>query len=305
MSYQEVYETFIPELRLFRRGKVRDIYDLDDKLLIVATDRLSAFDYVFQEPIPDKGRVLNLLSAFWFRLTRDIVENHLISTNLEDLPEALRHYSDLLNGRFSLVKKAQRIIPIECIVRGYLAGSGYKEYRETGKVCGISLKSGLREGDKLDEPIFTPTTKAEEGHDLPLTPEEACALVGKETYEKLMEISIRLYRFGAEYCIQRGVILADTKFEFGLLDGSLLLCDELFTPDSSRFWPKDSYAPPGPQISLDKQYVRDYLESIGWNKKPPVPRLPLEVVESTSKKYKEIYQIITGVPFPVFSCGTK
>jgi len=298
MSNNAVYKTDIPELNLYRRGKVRDIYDLGDQLLIIATDRLSAFDYVFEEPIPDKGRVLNLLSAFWFGQTRGIIKNHLISTSLDDLPKSLKAYSDLLRGRFSLVKKAQKIIPMECIVRGYLAGSGFKEYKETGKICGIALKSGLREGDILDEPIFTPSTKAEHGHDLPLTPEEAYALVGKDTYNTLKEISIRLYEFGAEYCLQRGVILADTKFEFGVCDDGLMLCDELFTPDSSRFWPKESYAPPGPQISLDKQYVRDYLEGIGWDKKPPVPHLPADVVANTSRKYKEIYRIITGTPFP-------
>jgi phosphoribosylaminoimidazole-succinocarboxamide synthase len=298
MSNNAVYKTDIPELNLYRRGKVRDIYDLGDQLLIIATDRLSAFDYVFEEPIPDKGRVLNLLSAFWFGHTRGIIKNHLISTSLDDLPKSLKAYSDLLRGRFSLVKKAQKIIPMECIVRGYLAGSGFKEYKETGKICGIALKSGLREGDRLDEPIFTPSTKAEQGHDLPLTPEEAYALVGKDTYKTLKEISISLYEFGAEYCLQRGVILADTKFEFGVCDHELMLCDELFTPDSSRFWPKESYAPSGPQISLDKQYVRDYLEGIGWDKKPPVPHLPADVVANTSRKYKEIYRIITGTPFP-------
>jgi phosphoribosylaminoimidazole-succinocarboxamide synthase len=300
MGNKAVYETNLHELKLLCRGKVRDIYDLGERLLIVATDRLSAFDYVFRQPIPDKGRVLNLLSAFWFGRTNRIVENHLISTSLEDLPETLRGHSDLLNGRFSLVKKAEKIVPMECVVRGYLAGSGFKEFKQTGKVCGIALKSGLREGDKLNEPIFTPSTKATKGHDLPLTPDEARSLVGKDIFEKLRDISIELYEFGAEYCLERGVILADTKFEFGICDGRLLLCDELFTPDSSRFWPRDSYAPPGPQVSLDKQFVRDYLEGIGWDKKPPVPDLPADVVANTSKKYKEIYRIITGTPLPEF-----
>ncbi len=289
-------ETALEGLTLSARGKVRDIYDLGDHLLIVATDRISAFDYVLGSGIPDKGKVLTQISAHWFDVTREIVPNHLISLATANFPPAARRHADVLEGRTMFVRKA-RTVPIECVVRGYLAGSGWQEYRQTGKVCGIALPNGLRESDRLPEPIFTPATKAETGHDENISIEEAGRLVGTDLMERLRDFSIRLYRRGAEHAEARGIIVADTKFEFGLVNGdprNLLLIDEILTPDSSRFWPIDRYEPGHGQPSFDKQFVRDYLEQIKWNKQPPVPSLPPEVVECTREKYLEAFRRLTG-----------
>jgi len=275
---------------------VRDIYDLGDYLLIVATDRISAFDYVLGSGIPDKGRVLTQMSAFWFDLTRDIVSNHVVSIDTRSFPPAARRHAAVLDGRAMFVKKAATV-PIECVVRGYLAGSGWQEYRKTSRVSGIALPSGLRESDRLPQPIFTPATKATTGHDENISIEEAGRLAGTDLIARLRDISIRLYRRGAAHAEARGIIVADTKFEFGLVDGDpqrILLIDEMLTPDSSRFWPIDQYEPGHGQPSFDKQFVRDYLEQIKWNKQPPVPSLPDEVVERTRDKYLEAFRRLTG-----------
>jgi phosphoribosylaminoimidazole-succinocarboxamide synthase len=277
---------------------VRDLYDLGTHLLMVATDRISAFDYVLATGIPDKGAVLNQLSAFWFDRTADIVQNHVVAIDPAQYPEAARRHAALLRGRSMLVRRT-RPLAIECVVRGYLSGSGWKEYQKTGRVCGIDLPPGLRESDRLPRPIFTPSTKAESGHDMNITEAEAAALVGDELIRDLRDLSIAVYRRGAEHAEQLGIIVADTKFEFGLVDGpggspSLMLIDEVLTPDSSRFWPADQYAPGGAQPSYDKQYVRDYLEQIGWNKQPPAPALPDDVVAKTREKYVEAFRRLTG-----------
>ncbi len=282
-------------LPLFSRGKVRDIYDVGDNLLIIATDRISAFDVVLPTPIPDKGRVLTGLSLFWCEKTRAIVPNHLISARVGEYPEILRPYAEALQGRSMLVKKA-RVLPIECVVRGYLAGSGWKEYRQKSTVCDIPLPAGLVESDRLPEPLFTPSTKAASGHDENISPEQARALVGNDIFEAARGISIALYQLAADYALARGIILADTKFEFGLCDGEMTLIDEALTPDSSRFWEASAYSPGGPQPSFDKQFVRDWLESIGWDKQPPAPALPEEVVEGTRRRYLEAYRRICGKP---------
>lgn len=287
-------ETDLPGLRLLGRGKVRDIYDLGDTLLIVATDRISAFDVVMNEPIPDKGKILTQISSFWFNATRDIVENHLISTDVESFPRECARFKDLLEGRSMWVRKAKPL-PVECIVRGYLAGSGWKDYLSTGSVCGHSLPSGLVESQKLERPIFTPSTKASGGvHDENITREDLEKLLGRELARLLEELSLALYERGSRMAEERGIIVADTKFEFGILDGRVILIDEIFTPDSSRFWPKDGYAPGGPQPSFDKQYLRDYLDSIGWDHSPPPPPLPQEVVMQTREKYQEALIRLTG-----------
>jgi phosphoribosylaminoimidazole-succinocarboxamide synthase len=273
------------------RGKVRDIYDLGDKLLIVATDRLSAFDVVMPTPIPDKGRVLTQLSLFWFELLKDAIPNHVLSAT--EFPAPFTKYADELAGRSMVVRKTQPL-PIECVVRGYVSGSGWKDYRATGKICGISLPPGLLESDRLPEPIFTPATKAAAGHDENITFEHAASLIGDELAEKVRTVSIGIYQRAAAYAEPRGVILADTKFEFGLLNGELIWIDEALTPDSSRFWPAAQYEPGGSQPSFDKQFVRDYLESIRWPKTPPGPELPNEVVAATRAKYREAYRILTG-----------
>jgi phosphoribosylaminoimidazole-succinocarboxamide synthase len=273
------------------RGKVRDIYDLGDKLLIVATDRLSAFDVVLPTPIPDKGRVLTQLSLFWFNLLKDVVPNHLLSAT--DFPPPFDSYKDDLAGRSMVVRKTQPL-SIECVVRGYVSGSGWKDYRATGKICGIALPLGLRESDRLPEPLFTPSTKATAGHDENISFEQATSLVGKELAGRVRAISLELYRRAAAYAEPRGVILADTKFEFGLLGNELIWIDEALTPDSSRFWPAAQYKPGGPQPSFDKQFVRDYLERIQWPKTPPGPELPPEVVAATRAKYREAYRILSG-----------
>ncbi len=273
------------------RGKVRDIYDLGDKLLIVATDRLSAFDVILPTPIPDKGRVLTQLSLFWFDLLNDIVPNHVLSA--ADFPAPFDKFKDDLAGRSMIVRKAQPL-PIECVVRGYVSGSAWKDYRTTGKVCGIALPTGLRESDRLPEPIFTPATKAAAGHDENISFERAASLIGGELAEKVRAVSLEIYRRAAAYAEPRGVILADTKFEFGLRNGDLIWIDEALTPDSSRFWPAAQYHPGGPQPSFDKQFVRDYLERIHWTKTPPGPELPAEVVAATRAKYREAFRILAG-----------
>lgn len=287
-------DTSFDNLALVRRGKVRDVYGVGDDLLLVTTDRISAFDFVLGSGIPDKGRVLTQLSAFWFARSGHIVDNHLISAEAAAFPAAARQHAALLDGRAMLVRRTTPL-PIECVARGYLSGSGWKDYRLTSAVCGIALPADLRESDRLPEPIFTPATKAQSGHDMNISADEAAALVGPELLERLRVLTLALYAFGVEHAASCGIILADTKFEFGLTDsGELLLIDELMTPDSSRYWPLDSYAPGGPQPSFDKQYVRDYLEAIRWNKQPPVPSLPDEVVRRTRDKYLDAYRRLTG-----------
>jgi phosphoribosylaminoimidazole-succinocarboxamide synthase len=273
------------------RGKVRDIYDLGDKLLIVATDRLSAFDVILPTPIPDKGRVLTQLSLFWFNLLKDVIPNHVLSS--ADFPAPFDKFKDDLVGRSMVVRKTKPL-PIECVVRGYVSGSGWKDYRATGKICGIALPPGLRESDRLPEPIFTPATKAATGHDENIPFEQAASLVGKELADKVRAVSLEIYRRAVAYAEPRGVILADTKFEFALLNNELIWIDEALTPDSSRFWPAAQYNPGGPQPSFDKQFVRDYLERIQWPKTPPGPELPPEVVAATRAKYREAYRILAG-----------
>jgi phosphoribosylaminoimidazole-succinocarboxamide synthase len=297
-----ILETSFDGLARHNQGKVRDIYSFADDpnvLLIVATDRISAFDYVLGSGIPDKGKVLTQLSAFWFGETSDIVSNHLRSTRPEEYPTPARGYRDALHGRSMLVLKTEPF-PIECVARGYLSGSGWKEYQTTGTVCGVKLPHGLRESDRLPEPIFTPATKAASGHDINITEEEAGRIVGADVIEKLRHLTLRLYSRGAAHAEHRGIIVADTKFEFGRLaggtnQGEIILIDEVLTPDSSRFWPRDLYTPGGPQPSFDKQFVRDYLEGIRWNKQPPVPTLPEEVIEKTREKYIQAFRLLSGL----------
>jgi len=289
-----IHGTNLPGIKLFSRGKVRDIYAVgEDKLLIVATDRISAFDVVLEAGIPDKGRVLTQLSCFWFDRFKDLVPTHFLTANLADYPKELQAFANQLEGRSMLVKRT-RPFPIECVVRGYLAGSGWKEYRENGTVCGIRLPGGLLESSRLDEPIFTPATKSQTGHDENISFEETVARIGRGAAEKLRDLSIRLYAEARQYAEERGIIIADTKFEWGQIGDEIVLIDEVLTPDSSRFWPKDGYAPGKSQPSFDKQYVRDYLESIHWNKVPPPPPLPPEVIEKTSQKYRDAYRLLTG-----------
>ena len=284
-------ETHFAGLLPAARGKVRDIYDLGGQLLIVATDRLSAFDVILPTPIPDKGRVLTQLSLFWFQLLKDVIPNHVLSAI--ELPPPFDKFKDELTGRSMIVRKTQPL-PIECVARGYVSGSGWKDYRTTGKICGLQLPAGLRESDRLPEPIFTPATKAATGHDENISFEYAASLIGKELAEKVRGVSLELYRRAAAYAEPRGVILADTKFEFGLLNNQLIWIDEALTPDSSRFWSAAQYSPGGPQASFDKQFVRDYLERMQWPKTPPGPELPPEVVEATRGKYREAYRILAG-----------
>jgi phosphoribosylaminoimidazole-succinocarboxamide synthase len=282
---------------LHARGKVRDIYDVgSDHLLMVTTDRISAFDVVLPTPIPEKGRVLTGLSLFWFDRTRDLVPNHVVSGSVDDLPPAFADHRDELAGRSMLVRRA-RMIPIECVARGYLSGSGWKEYRTSGTVCGIRLPKGLGESERLPEPIFTPATKAETGHDENISIDRAGEIVGEGLAHRLEELTLALYERGATLAADRGVILADTKFEFGFIDGEIALCDEVMTPDSSRFWPADGYAPGGPQPSFDKQFVRDWLDASGWDHEPPPPELPPDVVGQTAGRYREAYERITAQPF--------
>jgi phosphoribosylaminoimidazole-succinocarboxamide synthase len=286
-----IRETHFAGLPPMARGKVRDIYDLGDKLLIVATDRLSAFDVVMATPIPDKGRVLTQLSLFWFNLLRDVIPNHVLSAT--DFPAPFDRFCDELSGRSMVVRKTQPL-PVECVARGYLSGSGWKEYVATGKVCGIPLPAGLKESDKLPEPIFTPATKAASGHDENISFERTTEILGKPLAEKIRDITLEIYRRAVAYAAPRGILLADTKFEFGQLNGELIWIDEALTPDSSRFWPAAQYKPGGAQPSFDKQFVRDYLESIRWPKTPPGPDLPPDVVAGTRAKYREAYRILVG-----------
>lgn len=288
-----INDTDFIKLPLHVKGKVRNVYDLGDKLLIVVTDRISAFDVVFPNLIPNKGKVLNSISEFWFNYTKDIVDNHMITTDVSQYPEGLSQFKEELQGRSMLVKKV-KMVQAECIVRGYLEGSGLKEYKETGSICGIKLPEGLRQGDKLPEPIFTPSTKASEGHDQNVSFEELCKIIGTNLANQLKEVSLALYNKASKYAESKGIILADTKFEFGFLDDKLVVADELFTPDSSRFWDMKEYEPGRPQKSFDKQFVREYLESINWDKKPPAPELPEDVIRNTELKYIEAYERLTG-----------
>ena len=289
--YPAISQTDFSGLKLIARGKVRDIYDLGSRLLIVATDRLSAFDVILPTPIPDKGRVLTQLSLFWFEKLAGIVPHHVVSAT--DFSGELSRYANELRGRSMIVRRTEPVL-IECVARGYISGSGWKDYRATGKICGIPLPAGLRESDKLPEPIFTPATKATSGHDENISFEQAAAQIGHELAARLRDITLEVYRRASEFAAERGIIIADTKLEFGLDNGELVWIDEALTPDSSRFWPADSYEPGKAQPSFDKQYVRDYLERIGWNKQPPAPALPADVVNATRAKYREAYKRLTG-----------
>lgn len=289
-----VLNTSFPDLKLAARGKVRDIYDLGDSLLIVTTDRISAFDVIMNEGIPDKGYVLTQISAFWFRQMEDIIPNHIVSTEVADFPQECRKYADILVGRSMLVKKAKPL-PVECIVRGYLSGSGWKDYKQTGATSGIKLPSGLVESSKLEQPIFTPSTKAELGtHDENISFEKMVELCGREVAEKVRDVTLKIYCKARDIADAKGIIIADTKFEYGICNGELIIIDECMTPDSSRFWPKESYKPGGPQPSFDKQFLRDYLETLDWNKTAPAPPLPEEIVRKTGEKYMEALVKLTG-----------
>ena len=289
-----VSKTDFQDLNLIKRGKVRDIYDLGDNLLMVATDRISAFDVVMPDPVPDKGIILTQISLYWFEIMKPIIQNHVISANVNDYPAVCRPHAETLRGRSMLVKKTDPL-SIECVVRGYISGSGWKSYQETGSVCGINLPEGLRESDKLPEPIFTPSTKEELGaHDINIDFAEAETRIGKALASKVKALSLAIYRKGSEMAAEKEIIIADTKFEFGLMGDELILIDEVLTPDSSRFWPKDTYRPGGSQQSFDKQYVRDHLLSIKWNKQPPAPSLPEDIIRNTRKKYLEALTQLTG-----------
>ncbi len=294
MAATALMETNFPNLNLVNRGKVRDIYDLGEQLLIVATDRISAFDVVMPNPIPGKGRILTRLSKFWFSHMASLVPNHLITTEVKDFPASCQPYEDDLTGRSMLVKKAAPL-PVECIVRGYLSGSGWKDYQQTGQICGIALPEGLKESDRLDQPIFTPSTKAESGtHDENIPVDEVVRKLGPTVADRLATVSLAVYEKARRLGEEKGIIIADTKFEFGFQNDELLLIDEVLTPDSSRFWPRDQYRPGGPQVSFDKQFLRDYLESLHWDKKPPAPPLPADIIEKTRAKYEEALRIFTG-----------
>lgn len=291
---QSLTQTDLPALPLLARGKVRDLYSVGESLLLIATDRISAFDHVLATGIPGKGKILTQLSLFWFRLLRDVVPNHLITADVAHYPEVLRPYKAQLTGRSMLVKRAQ-MFPVECVVRGYLSGSGWKDYRATGAVCGIALPKGLRESDKLPEPLFTPASKSLGGeHDENISFDEMITRIGEPASTKLKGLSLDIYNRAAAYAAERGVILADTKFEFGITPDGIVLADEVLTPDSSRYWPADQYAPGGPQPSFDKQFVRDYLEQIQWNKQAPAPALPDDIVAKTQRKYLDAYRLLTG-----------
>ena len=291
-----ILQTDLTGIERHAQGKVRDVYSVDEaRLLIVATDRLSAFDYILPTGIPDKGRVLTQLSIFWFDFLRDVTPTHFLTANVDEYPAALLPFRDQLEGRSMLVKRA-RMIEIECVARGYLSGSGWKEYREHGTVCGIRLPAGLRESDKLPEPIFTPATKASSGHDENVSFAHVVSLIGEDLAGRLRDLTLGIYSQAARYAETKGVLIADTKFEFGFVGEELLLADEVLTPDSSRFWPAESYQPGGAPLSFDKQFVRDYLESIHWNKLPPAPPLPEEVAEKTAGKYRQAYEVLTGHP---------
>ena len=283
-----VTDTNLP-LKIFKKGKVRDIYDINDSLLLIVTDRISAFDYVLPDPIPYKGVCLTQISKFWFDFFKDIVPSHVVSTDIAEFPTELQAHKDVLAGRSMLVKKAE-VFPIECIVRGYISGSAWKSYQKDGTVCGIKLPNGLKESDKFDEPLFTPSTKAESGHDINISFDEMKKLIGDDPAEKLKELSLKIYKTGAEYARKKGIIIADTKFEFGRVDNQIILVDEVLTPDSSRFWPADLYEPGKSQPSFDKQFVRDYLTSTGWDKNSDPPHLPEDIIAETQKKYQEAYE---------------
>ena len=287
-------KTELPGVKFLARGKVRDIYDLGDVLLFIATDRLSAFDVVLPTAIPEKGRVLTQMSHFWFNFFKEIVPNHVVSLNVDEYPEEVRGYREQIEGRSMLVKRAE-VFPVECVVRGYITGSGWKDYQRSGKVCGIALPDDLEESDKLSEPIFTPATKATTGHDENISEAQAGDIIGTEAITKLRELSINIYNRAADYAAARGVIICDTKFEFGTIDGEITIVDEMLTPDSSRFWPVSEYQPGRAQPSFDKQFVRNYLEEIHWTKQPPAPELPTDVVEGTSEKYVEAFKKLTGL----------
>lgn len=293
-----VINTDLPDIPLFRQGKVRDVYDLGEHLLIVATDRISAFDVIMPNGIPDKGRILTEMSLFWFDLTREIVPNHIVSTTVEDYPPSLRKHASILEGRSMLVRKTEPY-PVECIARGYLAGSGWKDYQETGTICGITLPAGLKQAEKLDRTIFTPATKADTGHDENISFEQAAKVVGLESLTRLKELTITIYEKARDYAQQRGIIISDTKFEFGATADGIILIDEVLTPDSSRFWPSATYELGTSPASFDKQFVRDYLESLSWDKTPPAPALPDEIIEKTREKYVEAYEMLTGKRFEV------
>jgi phosphoribosylaminoimidazole-succinocarboxamide synthase len=288
-----IIKTDLPGVKLNGRGKVRDIYDLGEHFLIVATDRLSAFDVVLPTPIPNKGKVLTQMSAFWFDHFKDFVPNHVVSTNAGDYPKNLQPFRDQLEGRSMMVKKA-KVFPVECVARGFLTGSGLKDYNKTGQVCGIPLPPGLRDSDSLPQPIFTPSTKAEAGHDENISEEQAAKAIGQDNIKRLKELTLSIYSRAVVYASTRGIIICDTKFEFGTINGQITIVDEMLTPDSSRFWPADQYSPGKPQPSFDKQFVRDYLEKIGWNKTPPAPALPEDIVTATSAKYVEALRVLTG-----------
>ena len=289
-----LYDTIFPDLKLLKQGKVRDIYDLGDVLLMVATDRISAFDVVMPSPIPGKGRILTQMSRFWFKKMDGLIPNHLITTDVGLFPPECHPYVDMLRDRSMLVRKAEPL-SAECIVRGYLSGSGWKSYLESGRLCGMTLPTGLQESDRLPDPLFTPSTKAEVGaHDENISFEQFENMLGKDLAARLRDVSLTIYKRAVEFAVTRGIIIADTKFEFGMIDGELALIDEILTPDSSRFWPKDAHSPGGPQRSFDKQYVRDYLLSLGWDQRPPAPELPPEVIENTRRKYEEALRRLTG-----------
>ncbi len=283
----------LPGIEKFKSGKVREVYDLGDQYLFVASDRISAFDCVMPNGIPDKGKVLNMISKFWFDRTGDIVKNHMIATDIAGFPDKLKEHSELLKGRSMLVQKAE-LLPVECIVRGYLIGSGWKEYKQSGTIGGMPLRPGYEMAGKLDEPIFTPSTKADEGHDENISIDQMNEIVGTELGQKLIDVSLKLYTTAADYALTKGIIIADTKFEFGMVGDELILIDEVLTPDSSRFWPADTYKPGSSPFSFDKQYVRDYLETLDWDKTPPAPELPEEIVMKTREKYLEAYKLLTG-----------
>ena len=288
----------LPGIEKFKSGKVREVYDLGDQYLFVASDRISAFDCVMPNGIPNKGQVLNMISKFWFDRTGDVVKNHMISTDIADFPAELQEHAELLEGRSMLVKKAE-LLPVECIVRGYLIGSGWKEYQKSSTIGGMPLRMGYEMAGKLDEPIFTPSTKADEGHDENISIARMIEIVGEDLGKKLIDISLNLYKTAADYALTKGIIIADTKFEFGMIGDELILIDEVLTPDSSRFWPADTYKPGSSPLSFDKQYVRDYLETLDWDKTPPAPELPEDVVRNTREKYLEAYRLLTGTELDV------
>jgi phosphoribosylaminoimidazole-succinocarboxamide synthase len=283
----------LPGIEKFKSGKVREVYDLGNQYLFIASDRISAFDCVMPNGIPNKGQVLNMISKFWFDRTGDIVKNHMISTDVSDFPAELKEHAELLKGRSMLVQKAE-LLPVECIVRGYLIGSGWKEYQKSGTIGGMPLRAGYEMAGKLDEPIFTPSTKADEGHDENISIDQMKEIVGEELGQKLIDISLQLYKTAADYALTKGIIMADTKFEFGMVGDELTLIDEVLTPDSSRFWPADTYQSGSSPFSFDKQYVRDYLETLDWDKTPPAPELPEKIVMKTREKYLEAYRLLTG-----------